>query len=199
LFRVSPLLAVAILAAACVRAGFDVRNDAGPPGDGPGTRLDQTVSSDGPDGAADGPRRDQSLLRDLLVVDAPRPSLTVGANADNCGSARSVGLSSTPRAIEIDTSGASDDFSFHGCAGLPDVVLRLSGSKNLNLLSCWGGGSFAFELHNACQDPTSVQGGGGSCIGTGPLFGYHFGFDPMYLVFCRDPAEGPATIVLAGE
>jgi len=195
------LLAIAIFAAACVRAGFDTGEGAAP-GDGTTARRDQAVGRDGVDGngVADGqaPRFDARTPPDRQIVDAPTASIHVTGNSDTCSSPRSISLSSTPGAVEIDTTGAGDDFSFTGCAGLPDVVLRASGSSTLRVHGCWGGGSFAFEAHNTCENPSSVQGGTGACIGAGG-FNYHFGFDPFYIVICRDPAEGPATLLLGGE
>jgi hypothetical protein len=119
----------------------------------------------------------------------------VGAAADDCANAYDITLSADPVAVEIDTRLAADDFTT--CPGTADVVLRLSGSTTLHLEGCWGGGTFSFQLRGGgCESPTSLISAGGSC--PAPAIGFTIS-DPVHMVICRDPADGPITLLLAGQ
>ncbi|PID38393.1 MAG: hypothetical protein CSB49_05865 [Proteobacteria bacterium] len=149
------------------------------------------------DASTDGP---DLLPADLVpgVVDSFLGEVTVGKQYDSCQTPFVIDFAGGVHTIEfwIDTSSATQDFSFSVCGSWPDVVVRLRNASQSRQVSCISGpGSFAYVLANST---TCTQLGKtftvGSCNG-GFVKTPHPTSDYL-LVFCRDPALGPARIRL---
>lgn len=92
---------------------------------------------------------------------APTTQVIATASNDTCSTALTVDLSLLNKgAIEIvvDSTRAGDDYSFEGCAGFPDVAIKLENVPGLPLRwDCTGEGIVALGSSNACGvDPAII-------------------------------------------
>jgi len=174
----------------CVRAGF-------------GPDAGTVVSRDGPgfperDGEwrRDGESRGEPTPKgDTLIRDGVQPT----AVGDTCAAASTidVGGLASPQSITVNTTVAKDDYSFAGCAGLPDVVVHLTGfpQGEMTSLGCSGGGgsvSFGYRNDAGCGNTVSVF-GSFSCNG-GSIQTFAAQGPEHYVIFCRASSAGPATV-----
>jgi hypothetical protein len=138
----------------------------------------------------------------LSSPDAPSGPLTVSKLHDTCTNPLEIDVSSLSNNrvdFWLDTTGAAQDFAMGPCSPFPDVVVAIRNAVGMRNIRCAGGtgtGSYTYGHTNypSCSATitsfyqSSCNGGSTSLPHPAPDY---------VLVFCRDPALGPALITLS--
>ena len=222
------LLALAPLGCVRLAAtGGDDAQSISPDGASPDSGgLDQQLADKGasPDQRNDGSRdvtspvdssidvssaRDSAPRVDVQSADLPStpPDLNTGtpratSQHDDCQSPLQIDLTTFANAtVEfiVDTSGAGAHFSVGACSPFPDVVIAIRNAPSTRQVSCVSGtGNLTYgdTDYPACTKAITtnyaINCNGGSVIVPNPATDY-------VMVFCRDPALGPARIRFIGN
>ena len=120
----------------------------------------------------------------------------LSAAHDTCGSAAVLDLGVLPTQIQIDTNGAHNDYKLPACNGQPDVIARVVNAPATPVVqSCTGGGAVRIGVRSSCPGSLSGSGSSTTCS-AGNMQTLPIPPGTSYLIVCRDPAQGPATLEL---
>jgi len=134
------------------------------------------------------------------VESLPEGTVTAG---EDCEEAPAVDLTGAPMGttvdVWVDTRGRRSDYGVSRCDGFPDVLVRLDGLP-LAMLSfsadCDGDLGVGMSSDDVPLCPPSAEGGeaygGSSPCTSAPMFVVSNDPDTQHVLFCRDPADGPA-------
>jgi hypothetical protein len=130
--------------------------------------------------------------------DGTRPAEVGGQNGlhDICATALVIDGNQAPLQVPVDTSGAVNDYEQGCCGSRPEIVLRLVNMEGTGVKpGCSGGGTMGLHYGVACP-PTGFLCFDIPCDGSDSG---SFSGGPVFLIICRDPAQGPAVLSLAVE
>ncbi len=190
------LLALVSTLSGCVRGGFGFST-------GVAGLSETSVKSAAPQGT-EGPSLLDARRPEGGVVRPDRPlvfTASVTSANDTCANPAVIDLS--PLATKgvvtftVETAGAAHDYNVTGCEGLADVLVQLVNGPSSFTWACNGGGTLrgAWPSSDLPCAQSFTGGMGLTCSGLQVgLVITHAG--AAYMLFCRDPASGPATVTL---
>jgi hypothetical protein len=168
----------------CARAGFfeSTDSDDGPRADT--TRIDHAV------GSPDLRRGDGTPAGEALPTSHPH---------DTCATPSVVDLTQAPLKIPVDVTGAANNHKLACCGARPDIVFRLEkpGGKQFKR-RCAGGGTMAVNGPSLLCPPALPLCSDLKCDGV-QTSSFSTDVEVMYLIVCRDPAQGYAELSITLE
>jgi hypothetical protein len=190
-------------ASGCVRAGFRTTPEDASPDDGPlrDGRREGTQPGDTAGGSeSSGPRVDTAPAPHDLGSAVVSPVSVTSAN-NTCASPAVVDLaplsSGAKVSFTVSTIGATHDYSAPGCGSLADVVVKLVNAPAFINWTCAGNGmvTIAFPFTSAPCELSFTSSSGFPCM-TGGTSSLNPNASTAYILICRDPVGGTATITL---
>jgi hypothetical protein len=128
----------------------------------------------------------------------------VNAAHDTCSTARVVDLATGSASFTFDTAGATNDYGVFFVCQQPDVAISLlNPSRRITIQCTSGGASMEFFYQHTppgvCPSTTSHNNGSGlSCDGSSSAT-IDEASSGFIIALCRDPALGPATVLLTNQ
>jgi hypothetical protein len=118
---------------------------------------------------------------------------------DTCDSPYVLDMNQVPLTVTINTTGAKDDYQLECCKGAPDIALRMENlNSNSFRLTCTGGGKLWMKGPLMVCPPVLPLCFDLACDGKAS-HGFAITETVGHAIVCRDPAQGPAELVVTPQ